>query len=270
MTNQDVSFVGAIPDIYDKYMVPLMFQPFAEDMAARVAALNPGAVLETAAGTGVVTRVLAPQLGRTARYVVTDLNTPMLDKARSQQPEDARLEWATADALNLPYEDDTFDAACCQFGVMFFPDRVRGYAEARRVLKPGAPFVFNVWDRLADNAACSTIGGVVAAKYPDKPIDFMQRVPFGYSDQQRIRDDLKAGGFTKVEIQRVTHQGKAQGPRDAAMAMVQGSPVRMEILARNEADLEEVTAEAEEALRKRFGDGPFTAQIQALVVTASA
>lgn len=270
MTNRDVSFVGAIPEVYDTYMVPLMFQPFAEDMAARVSARKPEAVLETAAGTGVVTRVLAPQLGKGARYMVTDLNAPMLDKARAQQPADGRLEWATADALDLPFEDDRFDALCCQFGVMFFPDRVRGYAEARRVLKPGAPFIFNVWDRLAENAACNAIGSVVAAKYPDQPIDFMQRVPFGYFDQQRIREDLRAGGFTDVAIETVTRMGKAQSPRDAALAMVQGSPVRMEILARNEADLEAVTDEAEAAVRKAFGDGPFTAQVQALVVTASA
>lgn len=270
MSNRDSSFVGAIPDVYDTFMVPLLFQPFAEDMAARVSALKPASVLETAAGTGVVTRALAPQLGEGARYVVTDLNAPMLEKARARQPEDGRLEWTTADALNLPFEDNSFDALCCQFGVMFFPDRVRGYAEARRVLKPGAPFIFSVWDRLADNEASHVIGGVVAAKYPDEPIDFLQRVPFGYFDQQRIRNDLRAGGFGDVSIETVTRKGKAQSPRDAAMAMVQGSPVRMEILARNEADLEAVTDEAEAAVRKAFGDGPFTAQIQALVVTASA
>lgn len=270
MTNRDVSFVGAIPDIYDRLMVPLLFQPFAEDLAARVSARQPASVLETAAGTGVVTRALAPQLGKGARYVVTDLNAPMLEKARAQQPEDGRLEWATADALDLPFEDHTFDALCCQFGVMFFPDRARGYAEARRVLKPGAPFIFSVWDRLAENAAFNAIGGVVLARYPDQPIDFIQRVPYGYFDQQRIREDLRAGGFTDVTIETVTRKGKAQSPRDAAMAVVQGSPVRMEILARNEADLEAVTEEAEAAVRKAFGEGPFTAQIQALVVTASA
>ena len=135
MTYGDKNFSGSIPDIYDEYLVPLIFMPYAADMARRVADTNPTAVLETAAGSGVVTRALAPLLNENTRYVVTDLNQPMLDRAAGQQPNSDQIEWVQADALDLPFEDQSFDAVCCQFGVMFFPDKIAGYKEALRVLK---------------------------------------------------------------------------------------------------------------------------------------
>src|SRR5512144_607585 len=148
MSETDKVFSGSIPENYDRYMVPLIFEPFAADIARRAAALSPSAVLETAAGSGVVTRALAPRLAPGARYVVTDLNQPMLDYAASRQAPDRRIQWRRADALALPFEDAAFDLVCCQFGAMFFPDRPAAYREARRVLKPGGCFLFSVWDRI--------------------------------------------------------------------------------------------------------------------------
>jgi len=79
MLETDKVFAGSIPENYDRYMVPLIFEPYAADLARRAASFSPGAVLETAAGTGVVARDLAPKLAPDASYVVTDLNQPMLD-----------------------------------------------------------------------------------------------------------------------------------------------------------------------------------------------
>ena len=270
MSESDAKFVGAIPEIYDSLMVPLMFQPFAEDMAARVAVLNPGTILETAAGSGVVTRVLAPLLRPQVRYVVSDLNPPMLERARARQPQDERIEWATADAQNLPFKEDVFDVLFCQFGIMFFPDKRRGLAEARRVLKPGAPFIFNVWDQLAHNPVSEVVGDVVAGHFGSENSDFFRRVPFGYHDRNRITADLTEAGFSNVKIEALTRTGRAESARAAAVALVQGTPVRMEIVGRNPEDLAVVTEAAETALRRRFGDGPFSASLQALVVVASA
>ncbi len=151
MAQRDTVFAGPIPQFYDRLMVPLIFEAYAVIMADLVAELSPVSVLETAAGSGVVTRALAPRLGVGARYVVTDLNQPMLEYAASRQPADRRIEWRQADALELPFEDAEFDVVCCQFGVMFFPNRVAGYAEARRALRPGGRFVCSVWDRIEEN-----------------------------------------------------------------------------------------------------------------------
>src|SRR4029078_9945622 len=135
MLETDKVFAGSIPENYDRYMVPLIFESFAADLAQRAASLSPRAVLENAAGTGVVTRALAPKLSPGASYIVTDLNQPMLDYAASRQPADRRIKWRQADALALPFENAAFDLVCCQFGAMFFPDRTAGYREARRVLR---------------------------------------------------------------------------------------------------------------------------------------
>src|SRR5579871_4170367 len=151
----DRLFSSSIAEIYDALLVPLVFEGFAADIAQRAARFHPARVLETAAGSGVVTRALAPLLGRDAGYMVSDLNQPMLDRAARRQAPDARIAWRQADALSLPFADESFDAVVCQFGAMFFPDRAAGYREARRVLRQGGRFLFNVWDRIeANDFAC--------------------------------------------------------------------------------------------------------------------
>jgi ubiquinone/menaquinone biosynthesis C-methylase UbiE len=169
MAQDDTVFAGSIPQFYDSLMVPLIFEAYAAIMADVVAELSPASVLETAAGSGVVTRALAPKLGVGARYVVTDLNQPMLDYAAARQAADRRIEWRQADALNLPFEEATFDVVCCQFGVMFFPDRIAGYAEARRTLRPGGRFVFSAWDRIEENAFADEVTNAVATVFPHDP-----------------------------------------------------------------------------------------------------
>jgi ubiquinone/menaquinone biosynthesis C-methylase UbiE len=156
-------------------------------MAQRAAALSPSAVLETAAGSGVVTRALAPRLSPNASYVVTDLNQPMLDYAAARQAADSRISWRKADAQALPFEDATFDLVFCQFGVMFFPDRQSGYREAKRVLKPGGYFLFNVWDRIEENLFANDVTNALVELFPDDPPRFLARTPHGYYDTALIR-----------------------------------------------------------------------------------
>ena len=269
MAETDTKFVGPVPQVYDALMVPMLFQPYAEDMAARVVERSPNAVLETAAGSGVVPRVLAPLLAAGTRYVVTDLNAPMLDQAKARQgPE--QIEWAVADALALPFDDATFDVVCCQFGVMFFPDRTKGYAEALRVLKPGAPFIFSVWDSLAENAVPSTVWDAVLARYPVDPPRFFEKVPHGYHDADVIRTDLAMAGFQDVQVEWVSKVSHAAKARDAAGALMLGTPFRMEIAARDPQGLSALVDATEAALIAHFGTGPIAAPMRALVVTARA
>lgn len=270
MPQTDAIFTGPVPELYDRFMVPMLFDPYAADMASAAAALLPMAVLETAAGSGAVTRALAPLLPATARYVVTDLNAPMLDRAKAQQPADTRLQFLPADAQDLPFPPASFDVVCCQFGVMFLPDRIKGYRAALRVLKPGAPFLFNAWDSLADNDFARVVHEAVAAFYPANPPAFFARTPHGYHDEARIRADLSAAGFARVAIRRVPQISRAASARDAAVAYCQGTPMRMEIAARGAEDLGPVTARVEAALAQRFGTGPITGKMQALVVDARA
>ena len=269
MAESDKVFAGSIPKFYDTLMVPLIFGAYAADTAALVASFSPGAVLETAAGSGVVTRALAPQLRADARYVVTDLNQPMLDYAASRQGADSRIAWQQADALALPFADAAFDVVCCQFGAMFFPNRVAGYAEARRVLRPGGRFVFSVWDRIEENAFADDVTKAVATVFPNDPPRFLARTPHGYHDVALVREELRRAGFTDVVVETHEKLSRAPSARDAATAYCQGTPLRNEIEARDASLLQLATDRATQAIASRHGAGPVAGKIQAHVIVAA-
>jgi ubiquinone/menaquinone biosynthesis C-methylase UbiE len=268
MTESDKVFTGSIPEFYDTYLVPLIFETYASDLAKRIADLAPKTVLETAAGSGVVARALAPRLATDARYTVTDLNQPMLDHAANKQGSDNRITWRQADALDLPFDDASFDAAVCQFGVMFFPDKVAGYAEARRVLAPGGSFIFNVWDHIEANEFADVVTEAAATVFPNDPPRFLARTPHGYHDVDMIRDELAQAGFSQVTIDTLDETSIASSPRHPAVAFFQGTPLRNEIEARDASLLDHVTDRATEAIAKRFGNGPVAGKIRGHIITA--
>ncbi len=273
MDSSDAIFAGSVPKRYEQYMVPMLFAPFAADIADRVARRTPSSVLETAAGTGAVTRQLAGVLPAATRLVATDLNEGML--ARARLVEMARpVEWLTADAQQLPFDDETFDVVVCQFGVMFFPDRVHAFAEARRVLAPGGAFIFSAWDNITHNDFAAAVTAAIAALIPDDSPRFLERTPHGYFDTEQIRADLVAAGFVDdVTIVTETRRSIALDASSAARSFVEGSPLRGEIEARKPGSLAEATAAVAAELAARFGgghdDGPIEGSMQAHVVTAS-
>ena len=274
MVADDKLFAGSIPEVYDRFLVPLIFEPYARDLAERIARVGPQDVepqdvLETAAGTGVLTRAIASRLPAATRIVATDLNQPMLDQAATRQSPPDRVTWRQADALALPFGDRAFDVVACQFGVMFFPDRVKGYREARRVLKPRGRFLFNVWDRITENDFAHVVTEALATVFPQDPPLFMARTPHGHHDAGRIREELSAAGFAEVAIETVDHRSKAASARDAAVAYCQGTPLRNEIMARDASRLEAATAAATEALARRFGNGPIDGRIRAHIIAAA-
>jgi SAM-dependent methyltransferase len=262
----DKIFAGSIPKLYNDYMVPLIFEPYAVDLTSRLASRRLSRVLEIAAGTGVVTRQLAAALPASVSIVATDLNQAMLDLASSVST--ARpVEWRQADAMQLPFDDAVFDAVVCQFGVMFFPDKAKAFSEARRVLKPGGVLLFNAWDRLEDNEFPHTVSEALATFFPADPPRFMARTPHGYHDAAVIADDLRRGGFeTPPQIATVPARSQAASARIPAVAFCQGTPLRNEIEARDKSSLAEATDAAEEALAQRFGRGAIEGKIQAHVV----
>ena len=264
----DKLFVGSMPALYDRHLGPFIFEPYAQDLAERVVRFAPQRLLETAAGTGIVTRALARALPATVAITATDLNQAMVDYAAAQTHA-GNVTWRQADALALPFADGTFDAVVCQFGVMFFPDKGAGFREALRVLKPGGRFLFNVWDRIEDNEISRVLTDAVAALFPIDPPRFLARTPHGYHDVAVIRDQLGQAGFAGVEIETVEKRGRAPSPRDPAIGFCQGSPLRSEIEARDAGRLEEATEAAARAIAARFGPGPIEGKIQAHVITAT-
>jgi ubiquinone/menaquinone biosynthesis C-methylase UbiE len=268
MSNTDKVFAGSIPRLYDEYLVPLIFSVYADDVARRVAALSPSTLLETAAGTGAVTRAVAAALPRDVRYIATDLNEPMLVVAAQRQGEDARISWRQADASALPFDDAGFDVVCCQFGAMFFPDRTKAYAEAKRVLRPDGTFLFNVWDRIEENVFAQDATDALGKVFPDDPPRFMARTPHGYHDKAVIKADLEGAGFRDISIETRPALSRAPTPEYVAIAYCQGTPLRSEIEARDASKLQAATEAVAEAIRMRHGSGPVEAKVQALVITA--
>ncbi|MBF9196628.1 class I SAM-dependent methyltransferase [Microvirga terrestris] len=267
MSATDAAFKGSIPTIYEQYLGPLLFQPFARDLAGRLADITQGRILETAAGTGIVTRALAKTLPPQVEITATDLNQAMLDLAQSrlQAP---NVRWLQADAQTLPFEDGSFDAVVCQFGVMFFPDKLAAYREVLRVLKPAGRFLFNVWNSLDLNPVSRIVSETVAKAFPDDPPRFFERVPFGYFDPDRIRGEVQQAGFENVEIDVVDKVSQAPSPREPAIGLCQGTPLRSEIEARAPGRLEDITTKATEALVGHFGSSPVDNRMSALVVKA--
>ena len=269
MTADDNVFAGSIPALYDDYLVPMIFEVYAADLTRRTIATAPGSVLETAAGSGAVTRALAARLGPEARYMVTDLNQPMLDYAQARQGADQRLTWRQADALDLPFDDGAFDVVVCQFGAMFFPDRVAGYAEARRVLAAGGRFLFNVWDHIGANDFANVVTQAAGEVFADDPPLFLARTPHGHHDVARLRQDLDEAGYADITVTTIEETSTAPTPRQVAVAYCQGTPLRIEIEARDAGLLEHVTERATEALSARFGSGPVTGKIRAHIAVAT-
>jgi SAM-dependent methyltransferase len=192
----------------------------------------------------------------------------MLDRAAAREQSPGRITWRQADALALPFEDQSFDTVACQFGAMFFPDKVQGYGEARRVLKPGGHFVFNVWDEIAENEFADVVTETLATIFPNDPPRFMARTPHGYHDVAKLREELTMAGFAQVSIETRGDISRAPSPRDPAIAYCQGTPLRNEIEARDPAGLEAATQACAEALALRFGNGAVAGRIRAHVITA--
>jgi SAM-dependent methyltransferase len=266
-TDSDKVFTGSISKLYESHLVPLIFEPYAADLVKRLASRSLERVLEIAAGTGVVTRHLASVLPESVSIVATDLNQPMLDLASAigtRHP----VEWRQADAMQLPFPDGTFDALVCQFGVMFFPEKAKAFSEARRVLRAGGVFIFNVWDQIRENEFADTVTTALESLFPKDPPRFMARTPHGYYDRRTIERDLVHGGFTtSPKFNTVAARSRAKSPRIPAVAYCQGTPLRSEIEARDAARLGEATDIAAETIARKFGHGAVDGKIQAHVVT---
>ena len=267
MTATDTVFAGSIPGLYDRYMGPMLFAPYARLVADRAKALRPARILETAAGTGIVTAALHDAFPE-AEIVATDLNQAMLDVAAGRIGSD-QVTFAAADAQHLPFSDSGFDLVVCQFGVMFYPDKVAANTEARRVLRPGGHYILVIWDSIDRNLATKVAGTAVAGLFPDGAAAFYERIPFRYHDRTAIEDDLRAAGFNTIAFETVELRSRAPSARDAAIGLCQGTPMRAELEKRGPDALVQATQCATEALRQFEGPDGFDAPMSAHLVTAT-
>ena len=268
MEDTHAEFTASIPEHYEQYLVPLIFDDYAQALASSLTDKKGAHVLETACGTGIVSRYVAQALDETSRLTATDLNEPMIEQARAAVGDHANVEFQQANALDLPFDSNGFDAVLCQFGVMFFPDRPQGYREAARVLNPGGKFIFNVWDSLEENPFPAVVEATVSGLYPANPPNFYA-TPFGYYDLELIVRQLQKAGFARVDLSVIPLVSEAPSARDIALGFIAGTPLANTIEERQTPTLDQVVDAATEALDAQFGSGPCKAPMQAIQITAS-
>lgn len=263
----NIDFTGSIPAFYDEFLGPAIFLPYADDLTARIAArVKTGWLLETACGTGLVTRRLDRSLAPEVRIVATDLSEAMLGYARTKTPPSTRLEWRSADAAALPFPDASFDGVLNQFGWMFVPDKALAFREARRVLKSGGALVFNVWGTMEENPFSRIAHHTIASFFASNPPTFYQ-VPFGYNDRAVLTRHLGDARFTDVTLEAVKKDLRAESARGFARGLVEGNPV---VAAIREAGVPvaDVVDAVTRALVQEGGEAPFQSTMVAVVGTA--
>lgn len=263
---QDRVFGDEVARLYERYLVPLIFEPYAELTAQHLARRPATRVLEIACGTGVLTRALAVWLPASVSITATDLSPAMLEQAK-QIGTCRGVTWQHADALALPFPNASFDVVVCEFGVMFFPDKPRAFAEARRVLTPEGMFAFSVWDRIEENEFADVVTQAMESVFPEDPPTFMRRTPHGYFDRLTIERDLAAAGFpSPFAFETIAARSRADSPRIPAIAICLGTPLRNEIEARDPSRLADATDAAARALAARFGQREIEGKMQAHLV----
>ena len=267
MAKSHSAFVGEIPRNYEKYLGPLIFSEYAEDLANRINIPTGASLLEIAAGTGMATRQLRNTLPKDIRIMATDLNEDMLNVAQKKFDASENIEFKIANALELPFNDAMFEAVACQFSMMFFPDKLLALKEAARVLKPGGKFHFNIWDSFEHNHLVQTVNRTIAKCLPENPPDFYN-VPYGYYQIDKIKALLFEAGFAEIEIFVLPKISTTDEARNVAMGFVMGTPARLQIEQSAPDSLAKIVDTVEHAIGNKFGYGAVEAKMQAIVFTA--
>ena len=265
--SNDASFIGNIPEHYNRGLGPIIFVDYAADLARRAAACSPVRVLETAAGTGIVTRQLRDLLPAGVRLTATDLNRPMLEVARAKFRPDEDVDFRPADAAALTFPDDSFDAVVCQFGVMFFPDKDRSYREIHRVLAPGGRYLFSVWDAHRYNHFGRIAHEVAGSFFPADPPQFY-KVPFSYHQIDPVKESLIEAGFMDIDIAVLRLEKEIPDTALFAQGIVYGNPLIDQIRARGGVDPDRVVDTVAQTLRAEFGPDPGHMTLQAIIFSA--
>lgn len=268
MAEQHAAFTGSIPENYDRFLGPMLFEPYAKDIARRLPVRADGSVLETACGTGIVTAKLRDVLPASAKLVATDLNEGMLALAESKLGAGAAVEWLLADAMALPFLDAAFDAVVCQFGLMFVADKGAAMREACRVLKPGGTFLCNVWDNFEANPLSKIAHETIVSFFPDDPPIFFE-TPFGFHNRTEILQLLQSAGFRDVELAPVELPCVSRSAAEAAAGFVKGTPVAVAVTERDPAQIPILVDAVAQALAERCGAQPCRGTMQALVCEAT-
>jgi ubiquinone/menaquinone biosynthesis C-methylase UbiE len=261
--DRNVLFQGAVPENYDRYLGPVIFEPWAKDLVSRLANKKYERVLEIACGTGIVTRRFRDALPATIEIVATDLNSDMFEFAKAKFRDDENVIWQQADASALPFPDCSFDAAVCQFGVMFVPDKAAAMRESYRVLRSGGVFLFNVWDTFEVNPFGQIAYETIASFFDRDPPRFYE-IPFSFNHSTIIRRLLQDAGFERIESFSEKKPCRSSSATEFAIGLVRGNPVAAEATERG-VDPENLIVAVAKRIAEGFGDVPVESTMRAIV-----
>jgi len=246
-------FSGSIPQNYDKYLGPYLFEPYAIDLAGRLKSDNCKALLELACGTGRVTNHLGTILPQDGKLVATDLNSDMLEIAKSKV-HDSRVEWQVVDAQELPFNNSTFDHVICQFGIMFFPDKQKAFKEAYRVLDEKGKFVFSTWGSLEENRRAGLIKDILEEIFNEEAPDFLQKGPYSFYDGDTIKSYSTNAGFKSISIVAVQKTAEYKDVNDYINGFVDGTPLSAFLQKKEDSVRQDVKKKLRQALTQEAGE----------------
>lgn len=217
-------FAGDVPANYDKYLGPILFEPYALDLVDNLKNEKTEHVLELACGTGRVTRHLVDLIPDNGSLMATDLNPGMLEIAQSKIKSEKIL-WKIVNAQDLPFYNGQFDHVVCQFGVMFFPDKEKSFREVNRVLKAGGKYIFYTWESVENNPRIDLMWKVIEEVFGSESPDFLQKGPHSFFNKKEIEHLLVNAGFKNVRIETVAKTPKYNQPDDLIKGFTEGSPL---------------------------------------------
>lgn len=258
------AFAGSVPANYDKYLGPLLFEPYALDIVERLKSRRLRSVLELACGTGRVTAHLVKLLDEDGKLTATDLNADMIAVAK-QRVDNENIEWLVADAQELPFDADRFDHIICQYGVMFFPDKWKAFKEAHRVLQPGGRYLFNTWDDMKFNPRTTIIRSIMEEMFADEAPEFLQKGPYSFYDPEEIRRLMEEAGFTEITIEVVQKQSSYKTEDDFIKGFIDGSPLSSFLINKEDKVKTELKEKVKKAMQEQAKDYGKSVPLQALV-----
>jgi SAM-dependent methyltransferase len=266
VADSNASFTGSIPEYYDKYLGPILFEEYSIDIAQRTRIPSGGNALEIAAGTGLASIHLGKAMPEDAQLTVTDLNEAMLEMAKQKIGRAKNIQFEIADGQELPYDDSSFDGVICQFGIMFFPDKQKGVEEAFRVLKPGGEYLFSVWDSYEHNPLIKLVNESLGIIFPKDPPSFLD-VPFGYFKIDEIKRILENAKFEGIEIEVLPQPIRTEDATNVANGFILGNPLSLQIPELG-ADLDNVIETITAEVVKQYGPDAIESRKQAIVFKA--
>src|SRR5687768_5374193 len=262
----ELHFTGSIPANYDKYLGPMFFEPYAEQVGQLFDPLRANDVLELCCGTGRLTRHLREKLLSTSRLVASDLSPDMLSIAKKKL-ENLESEWRIIDAQALPFKDESFDLVVCYFGYMLVPDKQKAFAEGYRVLRKDGKQVMATWDKL-DNNAASHVFRTALKRYMGDNLPEHYKLSYSMHDTESLVTMLKEAGFPVVRSEQVEKECNADNSLTAAQGLVKGGSLYNEIMKSDPALAEEIITTVERELAEKYGRSPMHAPMSAIITQA--